>query len=202
MRRYIPFLVILSCSAIVFESTGQGEVRQSKLSEGDWYKIKVRKDSVYKIDFRFLTDMGINLQNVDPRKIQLWASPYGMLSQLNSDPRSVDLRQVAIYLKGEEDGLFHAEDYLLFYGKGPDILGFDAINQEAFYKKHRYSDYTYYFLTIASDDGKRVPSRINPGNNFKIVDAFTSTQVHEIDSENRVDSGRDWYERGPAPIRD
>jgi len=195
LRSCILFIVIITLISIVSGAFGQGEVRQSILAEGDWYKIEIGTDNIYKIDFQFLSDMGINPGSIDPRNIQIWSNPYGMLPQLNSASRPIDLNQIPIYINGEEDGVFNTNDFILFYGKGPDLVGFDAETQAAIYQKHRYSDHSYYFLTIGSSTGTRVASIPNPGDNFKIVNKFVKTQSWEVDEENRVNSGREWYER-------
>jgi len=55
---------------------------QSKMRSGDWYKIGVTKDAMFKLDYDFLNNLGINLDEIDPRKFRLFGYGGGMLPEL------------------------------------------------------------------------------------------------------------------------
>jgi hypothetical protein len=42
----------------------------SVLSSGDWYKIGIVNEGIYKLDAKFLTNLGINLSNINPNTIR------------------------------------------------------------------------------------------------------------------------------------
>ena len=62
----------------------KNNVTNSVLSSGDWYKIKLNNDGLYKIDADFLSDIGINVSEIDPRKIQIYGNGGAMLPEHNS----------------------------------------------------------------------------------------------------------------------
>ncbi|MEX2379523.1 MAG: hypothetical protein WD530_02170, partial [Vicingaceae bacterium] len=90
---------------------------QSALSSGEWYKIASTQRGVYKLTKHFLQQLGVDVDNVDPRTIRLFGHGGGMLPESNSTPRPDDLVEMAIEVKGESDGSFDAEDYVAFYGE-------------------------------------------------------------------------------------
>lgn len=166
---------------------------QSVLSSGDWYKIAVEKDGVYKITADQLKKMGINLGSTDPRKIRIFGNTGGMLPQANSAPRPSDLNEVAILIIGEEDGKFDAHDYILFYAEGPDKVLLNA-NREIFhYQNNIYSDKNFYFITVSDTDGKRIAMAESLPESSAIIRQYDDYHYHETDTYNVIESGREWW---------
>ena len=67
---------------IVFKSFSQNSI----LSEGQWFKLGIIESGVYKVDRSFFNSNNIDINNIDPNKIQLFGSGYnGYLPQLNSE---------------------------------------------------------------------------------------------------------------------
>ena len=65
---------------IVFKSFSQNSI----LSEGQWFKLGIIESGVYKVDRSFFNSNNIDINNIDPNKIQLFGSGYnGYLPQLN-----------------------------------------------------------------------------------------------------------------------
>ena len=54
------------------------------LSNGDWYEITTSENGIYKIDYVFLSQPGINLSNLNVNSIKLFGNGGGMLPHLNS----------------------------------------------------------------------------------------------------------------------
>src|SRR5690606_13604567 len=92
----------------------------SVLADGDWFRFAVVESGVYKIDADLLQNAGVDIISIDPRKIGIFGYGGGMLPQSNSAPRPVDLPEMAIYVSGESDGRFDADDFIVFYAEGPD----------------------------------------------------------------------------------
>ena len=63
----------------------------SVLSNGDWYEITTNENGIYKIDYVFLSQLGINLSNININSIKLFGNGGGMLPNLNSAFRFDDL---------------------------------------------------------------------------------------------------------------
>ena len=93
--------------------------QRSAMAYGDWYKIGLPETGIYKLTYNDLTELGIDLANLDPRKIRVYHNGGGVLPELNAVSRHDDLVEVPIYVSGEADGKFDSGDYILFYGRGP-----------------------------------------------------------------------------------
>jgi len=111
--------------------------KNSVLSAGEWYKIPVTASGIYKIDYNYLKDAGINPSSINPKKIKLFGNGGGMLPQLNGAERPEDLTENALAVIGESDGSFNQEDFILFYGQGPDHIKVSD-EGELVYQKNYY----------------------------------------------------------------
>ena len=65
---------------------------------GEWYKIRVREDGVHRISYSFLSDIGIDVDNINPQNINIYGNGFGLLPENNSDFRPDDLLKNAIYI--------------------------------------------------------------------------------------------------------
>ena len=72
----------------------------SVLSSGDWYKIGVPRNGVYKLDLATLQKLGLPA-SVDPNKVQLYGNATGLLPQANATPRPDDLVENNLYFRGQ-----------------------------------------------------------------------------------------------------
>ena len=167
----------------------------SILSSGDFYKISVEKDGVYQLTYSDFQQLNISTDNLDISSIKLYGNGGGMLPNLNSDFRYSDLQENAIYIyDNNNNGFFNSEDYFLFFGQSPNEWKFDSIQNMFNYSEHLYSNKNYYFLTVdESSPGKRIEEKQTLANFSKTITSFNDFQVHEINSENLIQSGREWY---------
>jgi hypothetical protein len=169
---------------------------QSVLAQGEWYKIAIAKDGIYKLDKALLSQMGVT--NPNPQRINLYGNGGQLLPEDNSIARPDDLNACAMWFNGNADTLWGNDEYFLFYGKGPDQWkrAYDATLARSLWQhnKHFYSDSAYYFIRI--DDA--TPLRINPTSSISdaashTVTTFQDYQYHELDLYNLVASGREFY---------
>ncbi len=163
----------------------------SKLTDGDIYKIKVNKDGIYKLTYDFLkTQLGIdNLDNLDPRRIQVLGNGGGMLPELNDTDRIDDLEENAVYIRGENDGSFDSDDYILFYGEGPGEWSFSSTTNSFSYKKNIYTDHKFYFIKIGTENGKRVENQASVTSTSYTSTSFDAFNHFEDDQRNLL---HDW----------
>jgi len=164
------------------------------LSSGNWYKIPVRKTHIYQITRSYLENLGIDVDNIDPRDIQIWGTSGHELPQANSEPRE-SLTQIPILLSGESDGSFDSGDRILFYGKSTDKLTFDPVNTRFIPEINPYDNSNYYFLTIGSTAGLRLQDEIVQGTPSRNVNTFKDLIWKEEElfkSEAKIKSGRNW----------
>jgi hypothetical protein len=167
--------------------------QSSILSNGSWYKVSIEKNGVYKITFDQFKKMGFDPDKTDPRKIKIAGNIGGMLPQPNSTLRPDDLTENAIFVSGENDGVFNKEDFILFYAEGSDGIRFNATKKITAYEHNLYSDKNFYFITVSSDNGKRIATTENLGTGFPIVNTFNDFTFHELDDYSELKSGREWY---------
>lgn len=170
----------------------------SVLAEGDWYQIAIAKDGLYKIDKNLLTELGINTTNLNPQNINIYGNGGRLLSPKNSDPRPDDLIKNAIYIEGESDGQFNNNDYILFYGWGPDnweLKYQNTLQQKRWVpSKHYYSDSAYYYLRV--DDSS--PLRMSTAQDISTPEthqcaAFQDYAFVENELVNIGKAGREFY---------
>jgi hypothetical protein len=166
-----------------------------KPGSGKWYKIAVNQDGIYKISKQFLTNLGIDVANLNPQHIHIYGNGDGLLPVLNSAPRTDDLAQNAIYIAGESDGVFNDGDYILFYAKGPHRWDVNSAGTGFVNERHIYSDLSYYFINI---NEAVAPKRIQnlASTTLPITHTVTSYSfraVHETDLVNLAKSGQRWY---------
>ncbi len=165
-----------------------------KQGSGDWYKLEITKDGVYKIDREFLLSCGIDVDNLNPMHLNIFGNGDGKLPETNGAVKTDDLALNRILVSGESDGSFDAQDYILFYGWGPSRWSLKAgglFDQD----KNIYSDVSCYFLNI---DPSKSPARIeNLNANTLIEDTAITTysyhDVYENDLVNLVSGGQRWY---------
>ena len=167
----------------------------SVLASGAWYKIGVTKDGVYKIDKAFLTNLGLDVANTDPRNIRIYGNGGKLMPEKNAAFRFDDLNENAISVVGENDGVFDAGDYILFYGQSTDIWKRVAGSKMPFdHQIHYFSDTSFYFITADLGTGKRITSQSSLSNS---PNTTTSKQdyygFHEQNTTNLVKSGREFY---------
>ncbi|ELR72259.1 hypothetical protein C900_01813 [Fulvivirga imtechensis AK7] len=164
----------------------------SVLAEGTWYKLAVAEEGIYKIDRKFLSDIGIDASSIDPRNIKIYGNGGGMLPQANNAPRLTDLVENSIWVNGESDGKFDNGDYVIFYAQGPDQYHYDE-SGTLIYERNIYSDLNFYFLTIGNDAGQRVKAQQDLGSDFQKIRRYNAISWFEKEAYNLLKSGREWY---------
>ncbi len=166
---------------------------QSKLASGNWYKIAVTEEKVFKLSRNFLSNLGLDVESLDPRKIKIYGYGGGMLPELNSVPRPDDLLENSIVVVGEEDGSLDANDYVLFYGDDQIEWAYDSTLQFFRHSLNRFSDTTFYFINVEGSNGKRVNVKgISPNSPVTTVTEYDNYGYHESELSNLLKSGSLW----------
>ena len=185
--------ILLAIVFIFFSFKGYGQVTNSVLADGNWYKFAIDTTGVFKIDRAFLQQLGISTNNLNPKKIHIYGNGGHLLPEFNGDFRYDDLQENAIFIMGEEDNSFDSNDYILFYAQGPHSWEVNPNQEIVNHKQNIYSDQSYYFITINEDDGKRIQ------NSSPVVGAAT-TQIttfndyifYEKETINLFAAGKKW----------
>ncbi len=163
-------------------------IQNSVLANGSWNRFYVEKSGVYKISKSFLQSIGVNVA-VDPRNIKIYGNGGRMLPLLNSIPYPNDLEENAIQFLGEDDGVFHDSDYILFYAEGVDTW-----NEESLTHVNQFADRSYYYVTTTGATGKRIQTYVEPGAApTLLLSNYDGYQYHELDLFNAGKIGRRWF---------
>ena len=163
-------------------------ITNSVLKTGNWKKFAITKSGVYVIRKSFLTSLGFDV-NVDPRTVKIFGNGGRMIPLNNSVPYPFDLAENAIQFEGENDGVFNDNDFILFYAEGVDVL-----NIESDTNINLYADKTYYYITSAGANGKRIsqmPESTQPTD--LTFTTFDNYLYYERDLINIGRFGRKWY---------
>lgn len=164
-------------------------ITNSVLASGNWYRFYVDTTGVHRLSRNFLSQLGIDVNSVNPRNIKIYGNGGAMLPYRNSQTQFIDVQENAIYVQGEEDGSFDNNDFILFYAQGP--RGF---NQEQNTHINLYTDRTYYYLNIGSDAGKRITPINQPTDDADFqINNFQDYTFYESDEFNLVKLGRRWF---------
>ena len=164
-------------------------VSNSALASGDWYKFKVDQTGVYRIDKSFLSSIGMNPDNLDPRTIKIFGNGGKALPFKNIDNNEFDLIENSIQIIGEEDGSFDNNDFILFYGVGTNGYQGDDFDTNI----NPYSDESFYYVTSSVGFGNRIQQIVEPsGEATTIIDQYNSYQFFESDEFNPAKVGRRW----------
>lgn len=174
------------------------------MNTGDWYKIRITEEGVYKLDKTFFESLGISASTIDPSTIKIYNNGGGLLPVLPagldlsnpSDPVGVSglaLRENAIVVEGESDGKFDNNDYVLFYGRGNRYWKFDPSRNKHVYQLNYYSEENIYWLTFNDGvDGLRMETRASTGDNPAPQASFRDNFHFEKDETNFHESGLLW----------
>ena len=164
----------------------------SILAAGDWYKISITKEGIYKVDAAFLSNLGINISQLNSSSIQLFGNGGAMPEEKNNALIPDDLIENAIEVFDGGDGILNGNDYFIFYAPGPQRWIKDSVNKRFHHQKNLVNDTCYYFLSIASV-GKRIALQKNTGTPTLQVNSFNDRFYYENDSVNLLNSGKNWY---------
>ncbi|MCX6274127.1 MAG: type IX secretion system sortase PorU [Bacteroidetes bacterium] len=168
--------------------------QSSVLASGEWYKLGVTQNGVHKITYQQLKNLGLAVDQIDPRNLKIYGNGAGQLAYLNSTPRYDDLKENAIYVEGEADGQFNDGDYILFYGQKQVTWTYNSTTGIFNHSVNEYSDTTYYFVTASLPAGKRIQSRASSSSTpTHTINSFDEHEFHEADLYNFLKSGREWY---------
>lgn len=148
-----------------------------------YYKFKVAKTGVYRIDSTVLADAGIPLTTINPQNFQLFA-------------RGIEL---PLHIEGEGDGTFNSADFIEFYGKKNDgwldetLYGGVANHPSPYYSL--FNDTINYYLTwntSTSNNRLTVETDVNFGT-YTPINSFDKKQI-EVYSNGAKNTSDPYYD--------
>lgn len=167
----------------------------SVLASGEWYRIGVVKDGVYQLRKSDLEELGVDVSILMPSALNIFGNGAGQLPYENDVERPDDLLVNDILAVGLSDESFDEEDYILFYAKGPHKWEYDPTSELFEHHKHNFVDTSYYFIGINTGVAAARISDLNSSGlaSNQNVTSFNDFTFHEVDRENMLKSGREWY---------
>lgn len=194
-QRVIHFKIQVITNKVVSNSNNKAFTTNSVLETGDWYKIAVLKDGIFKLSYNFLKELGLDVDNLNPANLKLYGNGGKMLPTLNSVDRADDIQQNAILIQGESDGSFDSGDYVLFYGQSPHTWSYNTSSLLYEHQMNKYSDTTYYYLTFSNtgESPKRIVSQSSQSSPTQVVSSFDDYTYYEKDLLNLIKSGNQWF---------
>lgn len=195
MKKIICYIVSVSLLANICLFAQQAKDNYSSsslLSSGKWIKIAITEEGIYRLDYSDLVRLGLET----PSNPVLFGNNRGQLSYYVSDDFVDDLSEISIYLDKGADNIFNEGDYLLFYGQATSRWSYDYNSGKYGFKKHDYSDTSFYFLSSGVGSGKRVATAaaVYPDPAY-ISSSSDILYARDVDEENIIKSGRQWFER-------
>lgn len=145
MIKNITLIFIFCCTSIFAQNQNEWIVYNQ-----NYFKFPIVKNGVYRIDFQQLISAGVNINGIDPRNFQIFAKG----------------KELAIYVQGESDGVFDANDFIEFYGEGNDGWYDHELHSDSshVFNHHisMFTDSLYHFLTWNDrTDNKRLTNEFD-----------------------------------------
>ena len=190
MNRWFMLLALFGW--VLFARGQRRYSAESVLSSGQWAKVSIAKQGVYKITATFLKNAGYAVP-VGSANIRVFGTGGGVLPESNKAFVEDDLPEVAIEMVDGGDGTFEGNDYFLFYAAGADQWIFNPSSRSFGYNKNPYSVKSFYFIRVGSGSAKRILELPTPIGATLTVSEFDEHYRHELDSINFLKSGKEWY---------
>jgi hypothetical protein len=189
--KILPFYLLLLPVNLNAQKAKDSYSSSSVLSSGEWFRIAITTDGVYRIDYSKLKQLGL----ANPSNPRIFCNNFGQLSYNNNAPKPDDLKELSIFISGS-DTILNEGEYLLFFGKGTSRWIYNDTTGEYDFLRHNYSDTAFYFITSDSPPGKRVivakDTSLPVSYHSSKSDALF---IHEQDNENLIKSGREWFQQ-------
>jgi hypothetical protein len=162
----------------------------SVLTTGKWFKIKIYRTGIYRLNYDDLKNMGF----INPADVRIFGNGGVMVPLMNAAPRYNDLIENPLYMNKGSDGIFNEGDYVLFYGQGPVTWTYNPVSSMFEQQIHRFSNATYYFITTEAGVGLKI-NTTNPVTGVPDIEVtdFDDYDFHERNKYNFLKSGRQWF---------
>ena len=130
-----------------------GAQNHSVLSSGEWWKLRVTEEGIYRIT---TSDIPA-LRGVSVATLGVYGSDGAMLPEENNKTDIGDMHPIAIEVTDHNgNGLFDNDDELLFYGEGTERWLYDAQLLRWTFKRHAYAVENCYYLTTTAPNPRRI----------------------------------------------
>lgn len=181
----VNIICLLGCAIYCSSLNAQG----MKFSDGEWIRVRVSADGVYKVTGADLKNAGFNLAGKNPVNLSVFTHQGAMLPEL-SRREFHGTREIPVFVDDGNDGIFGADDYVLFYASAPHTWNYSSGQWR--HQTHFYDDFTYLYVGFGNAPGKRIGNSNYQGTPDVVVEKSEWMTFYEKDLENPIHMGRTW----------
>lgn len=181
------FIYIFSTISVFPANEGSRYAKNSVLSKGNWYKIKIENGTgFYKLTYDELKKIGLS----DPKNVQIYGYGGWVLDQDFTKPYIDDLPQVGIWMSNTKEN-FGSGDYILFYGQGDIKWEYNSGRNEFVQTQNTYSFDSFYFVTESTDNQPNlIKSETATPKGNQVINSYQDYYLHEKELMNIAEMGR------------
>ncbi|MCH8272704.1 MAG: type IX secretion system sortase PorU, partial [Candidatus Marinimicrobia bacterium] len=174
--------------------------KNSSSGPGDWYKLSLLEDGIYKITTEELESFGVNITGIDIDRIKLY-SPYfegRVMDGTRGAEVTPNLKEIPLWRKDtNSNGKFESGEEIVFYGKGSSGWEYNKSKEHIYYSQNPYSIFSAYWLNVApagSSPGVEMDSVSSASNTPDIViTRYDAYLHHEEDLINFLRTGTGFF---------
>ncbi len=167
--------------------------KMSSLSNGQWGKIIIEEDGIYKLDPSDLQSIGIPTNKESAKTLKIFGKTGMSLSEVVSDGENNALDEQEIIVKTKSDGSI---EQVIFFA--PGTRGFKIRDNLFRSYKNFYSEKNYLLITWGGADGKRANPLPNSSGEIQNRPSNYTERVfvdEDIVNPYTPGAGRDWLGR-------
>ncbi len=199
---FSPCLFVFLALFVYIQNTlGQvSNPNSSVLATGNFYKLKVERSGLYKINKSITDKLGLSA-NFDLKKLKVFTNYGGHIPEEIAKSNPSDLVEVPLLVNdNNSNNLLDGADEIYFYSEGPNKWFYDQGKKRWTHNTNIYDVNNYVFVTADGGDGKRIAEK-----NY-LVDATYNTSSYDqlqIFNEDRFNlltrevntqgSGKQWF---------
>lgn len=195
IKKVISFDLEYEISTLKNKLSNKSSVKNSVLASGEWYKFSIDTTGIYRIDRDFLQNLGVDVNSINPKNIQIYGNGGAMLPSKNSEFRYDGLQQNAIIVNGEGDNSFDNGDFILFYAQGPHKwINNGGSLSSLQHQFNIFSEESFYYITVGSSEGLRIAQKEPVMDNaISQITNFDDYTFFEEDEVNLFAIGQQWF---------
>jgi hypothetical protein len=172
-----------------FTTKNASTPQNSILAEGKIYKFYVEETGVHRVTFSFLSQLGLDLSDVNSNDIKVYSHGGQMMPLRNGQNQFFDPPQLPIQVFDGGDGKFNSGDFFLLYAES--TTGWNEENQTHI---HAYANRAFYYITLNDEAPVRIPNAQNlSATPNVVVNDFDDFRFYEKDETSMSLTGRRWF---------
>jgi len=174
--------------------------KSASFSAGDWYKMTLQNDGIYKLTTADLSSFGIDLNDVGINRLKIFSPFFGgrVMNGIIGAEVTENLIEIPVWRQdNNSNGKFDSGDEVMFYGKGSSGFDFNSLKNQIRYTQNPYSNFSIYWLNIApsgSSAGKEMmTASLNSNNPDLDLSQYEAFYHHEDEFINFLRTGTGFF---------